>query len=218
MVQQFSQSEENKQLSSNFRVREFRCKCGKCQTILVDDALVTILQRVRDHFGVSVNVNSGYRCEVHNEKVGGSQTSHHMRGMAADIRVKGVTPAEVAKYAESIGVQRIGLYEAAEGEFVHIGSDGRKRFWVGHGGREVDTFQTIYLSLPVLTKGAKGGAVWGLQALLLGYGYDLGKKGLDGSFGAATDRAVQKFQHEHDLIVDGSVGKATWNELLGLSE
>ena len=105
MVQQLSQSEENKQLSSNFRVREFRCKCGKCQTILVDDALVTILQRVRDHFGVSVNVNSGYRCEVHNEKVGGSQTSHHMRGMAADIRVKGVTPAEVAKYAESIGVQ-----------------------------------------------------------------------------------------------------------------
>ena len=221
MVHEYSKRDANQKLSGNFGIGEFACKCGRCERILIDDELVAWLQKIRDHFGVSVNINSGYRCASHSSAVGGSETSHHMRGMAADIRVKGVDPRAVARYAESIGVQRIGLYEGeSEGDFVHIGSDVRKRFWLGHGGTNVETFGTadnlIQLQLPVLKKGAKGGAVWGLQAILLGYGYDLGKKGLDGSFGAATESAVKKFQHEHDLVVDGSAGPVTWSELLGI--
>ena len=38
-------------LSENFRLDEFKCKCGKCDPILVDEALVTWLQKLRDHFG-----------------------------------------------------------------------------------------------------------------------------------------------------------------------
>ena len=127
------------QLSKNFKLDEFKCKCGKCDPILVDDALVTWLQKIRDHFGKSVNINSGYRCQAHNAspKVGGSKSSHHVKGKAADIRVEGVLPEEVAKYAESIGIQRIGLYD----NFVHIGSDSKKKFWLGHEGLEVDTFE-----------------------------------------------------------------------------
>ena len=214
----------NLQLSKNFKLSEFDCKCKReeCDIVLLDDALVDILQKIRDHFGASVTVNSGHRCEKHNKAVGGSTSSHHMRGMAADIRVKGVKPIEVAKYAESIGVQRIGLYEsAAEGEFVHIGSDTRKKFWRDHAGTPVDTFggkpeKTIALELPVLKRGAKGDTVFALQALLIGYGYDLGEKGLDGSFGGATEKAVKKYQFEHDLEDDGSVGPATWASLMNL--
>lgn len=72
--------------------------------------------------------------------------------------------------------------------------------------------------LPVLKRGMKGGAVFALQALLIGYGYDLGPKGLDGSFGAATEAALKKYQHEHDLEDDGSCGRATWTSLLGLED
>lgn len=226
MIKEYSKKTDGGvQLSKNFKVREFDCKCknADCDEVLIDTRLVEILQQIRDHFGVSVHVNSGYRCESHNAAVGGSKTSHHMRGMAADIRVKGVAPAEVAKYAESIGVKRIGLYEGdAEGNFVHIGSDERKRFWLGHAGTNVDTFgsapvkPTKYLDfqLPVLKRGMKGGAVFSMQALLIGYGYDLGEKGLDGSFGAATEAALRKYQHEHDLGPDGSCGRKTWSSLL----
>lgn len=218
MVNTYDRAKGSERLSENFRVREFACKCGRCEKILIDDALVQWLQKLRDHFGVSVNVNSGYRCSTHNAAVGGASTSHHMRGQAADIRVKGVAPKEVAAYAESIGIQRIGLYEgAAEGEFVHIGSDARKRFWLGHAGVEVDSFVAVEMDLPILQKGKKGGAVWGLQSLLLGYGYDLGKKGLDGSFGCATEKALRLFQHEHDLTVTAVTDGDTWHELLGLS-
>ena len=169
MVKKYKRKEKL-QLSENFRLDEFKCKCGKCDPILVDDQLIIYLQKIRDHFGKRVNVNSGYRCEKHNAdpKVGGSPSSHHVKGMAADIRVEGITPEEVARYAESIGIQRIGLYDT----FVHIGSDSKKRFWLGHRGEAVGTFEkTVTLKLPVLKKGSRGDSVMALQTLLEGYGY-----------------------------------------------
>ena len=211
MVKKYKRSEKV-QLSENFRLDEFKCKCGKCDPILVDEALVSWLQKIRDHFGKSVNINSGYRCEKHNAsaKVGGSPSSHHVKGMAADIRVEGVTPQEVAKYAESIGIQRIGLYD----NFVHIGSGTTKKFWMGHEGTKVDTFQkTVTLQLPVLKKGSRGDSVMALQALLEVYGYE--ERGGWGSFDSKTERALMEYQRDCELSADGSCGKATWTSLLG---
>ena len=211
MVKKYKRSDKL-QLSKNFRLDEFKCKCGKCDPILVDDALITWLQKIRDHFGKSVNVNSGYRCEAHNAspKVGGSPTSHHVKGKAADIRVEGITPEEVAKYAESIGIRRIGLYDT----FVHIGSDTKKRFWLGHEGKEVDRFsKTVQLNLPVLKKGSSGDSVMAMQAMLEVYGY--ADRGGWGHFDAVTERALKEYQRDCELTVDGSCGKATWTSLLG---
>jgi len=120
-------------LSENFRVREFSCKgSGCCSTTLVDDKLVDYLQQIRDHFGKPVTVTSGHRCAKHNKSVGGVTASRHMKGQAADIVVAGVKPAEVAKYAESIGVKGIGLYESAKsGYFTHIDTRTKKAFWYG---------------------------------------------------------------------------------------
>lgn len=219
MVKRFRMENGDLKLSEHFKIREFRCKCGKCNELLLDETLVDWLQRIRNHFGVSVHINSGYRCQTHNKAVGGSSTSHHMRGMAADIRVKGVSPKTVAQYAETIGILRIGLYEGVqEGEFVHIGSDTRKRFWLGHAGISVDTFadkqeNTFALTLPVLKRGRKGEEVKALQAHLVGYGYDLA---VDGSFGSATEAAVKAYQKEQGLTVDGSVGPQTRKQMLGL--
>ena len=77
------------------------------------------------------------------------------------------------------------------------------------------------VKISTLKKGAKGNQVKALQALLIGYGYKMtdsnGKTyGVDGSFGGATDKAVRKYQKDHGLSVDGSVGPATWNSLLGV--
>lgn len=81
---------------------------------------------------------------------------------------------------------------------------------------EAKAAQTCTVKLPILKKGAKGEQVKALQALLIGYGYDCGPEGVDGSFGSSTDKAVRKYQKDHGLEVDGSVGPATWKSLLGV--
>jgi len=55
-----------------------------------------VLQPVRDHYGVGVKVNSGYRSPDVNSKVGGSRTSDHCRGQASDIEIPGVPNADLA--------------------------------------------------------------------------------------------------------------------------
>lgn len=44
-----------------------------------------VLDPLREWFGKPITVNSGYRCEALNKAVGGSKTSDHMTGRAADI-------------------------------------------------------------------------------------------------------------------------------------
>lgn len=46
-----------------------------------------ILDPLREKYGKPIKVNSGYRCPALNKAVGGSKTSHHMTGLAADITV-----------------------------------------------------------------------------------------------------------------------------------
>jgi len=57
-----------------------------------------VLQPIRDHFGKGVKVNSGFRDPEVNAKVGGSKTSDHCKGMAADIEIPGIANAELAKW------------------------------------------------------------------------------------------------------------------------
>jgi hypothetical protein len=57
-----------------------------------------VLQPVREHFGKSVTVNSAYRSPESNAAVGGSKTSDHCKGMAADIEIAGVANAGLAQW------------------------------------------------------------------------------------------------------------------------
>lgn len=57
-----------------------------------------VLQPVRDHYGRGVKVNSGFRHPEVNAKVGGSKTSDHCKGQAADIEIPGVPNAELAQW------------------------------------------------------------------------------------------------------------------------
>ena len=59
-----------------------------------------VLQPVRDHFGKGVKVNSGFRHPEVNAKVGGSKTSDHCKGQAADIEIPGIANHELALWIQ----------------------------------------------------------------------------------------------------------------------
>ena len=83
-----------KQLAPGFTVREFRCRDGT-DTVMIDEGLVVLLQCIREHFGKPVTITSGYRTASHNAKVGGSKSSQHLLGRAADIQVQDTDPLAV---------------------------------------------------------------------------------------------------------------------------
>lgn len=61
-----------------------------------------------------------------------------------------------------------------------------------------------------LKKGCKGEYVKKLQQMLCSLGYTVA---CDGIFGDKTLAVVKKFQCDNGLVVDGIVGKNTWNKL-----
>lgn len=117
----------NTRLSSNFKVKEFACQDGT-DPIFIDSELVEILQKIRTHFKKPVTITSAYRTPTHNKNVGGTTYSQHLYGKAADIKVQGIAPKDVAKYAETLlGEGGIGIYNT----FTHIDVRSTKSRWQG---------------------------------------------------------------------------------------
>ena len=81
--------DSTRQLSPSFKVREFGCKGS--DVVLLDEELVVLLQCIREHFGKPVHITSGYRTAAHNAAVGGSKSSQHLLGRAADFYVEAWT-------------------------------------------------------------------------------------------------------------------------------
>ena len=59
--------------------------------------LALFLEDVRTLLDKPIKINSAYRAPKVNASVGGSKTSQHCGGCAADIRVTGMTPDEVVR-------------------------------------------------------------------------------------------------------------------------
>jgi hypothetical protein len=98
-------------LSKNFRAAEFACRhCGALPTGGMDMRLIDALQRIRDHYGVPVTINSGYRCPTHNANVGGARNSQHLLGTAADFVVRGISPAQVYRDLDPLWPGGLGRY------------------------------------------------------------------------------------------------------------
>ena len=66
---------------------------------------------------------------------------------------------------------------------------------------------------PTLKRGSKGAYVTLAQTELLNKGYNLGKCGIDGDYGPATEAAVKTFQRDNGLVQDGIIGAKTWEKL-----
>ena len=108
----------------NFSPRELACKgTGR---LLVDEVALDALQRLRDELGRPIIVVSAYRSPEHNRKVGGARNSYHVRGMAADIQVRGVSPEDVYTFCdEAFPKGGVGKYST----FTHIDCRGYKARW-----------------------------------------------------------------------------------------
>lgn len=118
----------NKKLSTNFRVKEFACSDGS-DPIFIASELVDLLQKIRTHFGKKVTITSAYRTPTRNKTIGGTTYSQHLYGMAADIKVSGVSPKKVAAYVEKLMPKSggIGIY----GTFTHVDVRRTRSRWNG---------------------------------------------------------------------------------------
>lgn len=121
-------------VSKHFRVREFASKDG-ADKVLIDDDLVTLLEKIREAAGGAVTINSGYRSPEHNAAVGGVSNSQHVKGTAADIVVEDTDPLTVGQIAEYILGNRggIGVYQT----FTHVDTRAKKSRWDQRSGHQV---------------------------------------------------------------------------------
>lgn len=121
-------------LSEHFSRHEFTCSGENCcgGSSPIDGRLVEALEEFRHKTGKPVHINSGFRCLVHNRKVGSDDLSQHPRGYAADVRkMDDFTIEEMATLAKTIGAfgnGGIGCYDT----FIHLDvrQDGPAR-WEG---------------------------------------------------------------------------------------
>ena len=116
---------------SGFPIRTFDCKCGGayCSSTKVSTKSLDLLRKLVRHFeaiGKRTTVTSAYRCPVHNRNVGGVSNSRHTVGDAIDVVVDGTSPSEIARVAEDLGFDGVGIYASG---FVHMDTRGYKSRW-----------------------------------------------------------------------------------------
>jgi uncharacterized protein YcbK (DUF882 family) len=121
-------------LTKNFNLSEFECKSGESMPNEVLENIITLatsLQALRDEVKASITITSGYRSVNHNKKIGGAIGSQHIKGTAADIKVAGYTPKQVAEIIESlidVGKMKeggLGIYAT----WIHYDVRGTKARW-----------------------------------------------------------------------------------------
>lgn len=77
-----------------------------------------ILEPLRERLG-PIQVTSGYRCIALNRAIGSKDTSHHVEGRAADIKVKGVTPLHVCEAIVALNLPYQQVI-AEHGQWTHV--------------------------------------------------------------------------------------------------
>lgn len=135
-TQPASKIQAKDKLTDNFSLKEFASHDGKPFTEEAKVNLSTLaknLQVLRNDVKKPVTIMSGYRSPQHNKNVGGASKSQHMMGMAADIKIPGMTPKQIYnKIEELIGKGQMqqggmGLYPT----FVHYDVREGKARWKG---------------------------------------------------------------------------------------
>ncbi len=115
--------------SRNFTLEELQCPC--CKTGELKPEMLTRLQAIRDFLGFPLMINSGFRCQKHNQEIGGKISSFHLTGEAIDIGTNHLNSTEkhhLMKAAIHFGFGGIGIYP----NFVHLDlRTGKSDLWVG---------------------------------------------------------------------------------------
>lgn len=115
-------------LSKNFSSKEFENSTDK--EFFLDPELINKLELVREEFGQSITVTSGYRSPAHNAKIGGSKSSQHCLGKAADIRPSASSKEALDKLYSICEKHFEAVGDGRNKGFVHIDTrTGKKRRW-----------------------------------------------------------------------------------------
>ena len=110
-----------------FSKDELRCKCG-CGKYNIDDDFLEKLDTARGHSNYWYYITSGCRCKSHNEKVGGVDTSLHLKGEAVDIWANTDHKRyNIIQGLINAGFTHIGI---SSGGFVHVDASSRKAVWL----------------------------------------------------------------------------------------
>jgi uncharacterized protein YcbK (DUF882 family) len=119
--------------ASSYRaLRHFmRCQRTGAETPL-DPRLIELLYRISQRTRQRIEIVSGFRAPMFSL----ATLSYHTRGMAADIRVPGMTPLMVRDLARSMGVKGIGYYPVSQ--FVHVDVREDKQEWTDYGQNRWD--------------------------------------------------------------------------------
>lgn len=114
-----------------FDTHEFACKDGSDSPwpTVVNPQLIDLCNRIREAYGKPLVVNSGYRSEAHNAKVGGAKGSLHVQGQAADLApLKKDIDWIPFLHRLALNINHnggVGLYD----NFVHVDIRGYKARW-----------------------------------------------------------------------------------------
>lgn len=103
-----------------FKFNEFDDPTEINSGLMMNPAFVQLIDQIRIKIGHPLNINSGFRTESHNIKVGGKPNSAHTKGLACDIQcVDSTTRFQLIKYAFDLGIKRIGIGDS----FIHLDGD-----------------------------------------------------------------------------------------------
>lgn len=106
------------------KLRHFmRCLRTGAETPL-DPRLVELLYRLSQRTRQRIQIVSGFRAPMFST----ADLSYHTRGMAADIRIPGMTPLMVRDLAEAMGVGGLGYYPTSQ--FVHVDVRTDRARWI----------------------------------------------------------------------------------------
>lgn len=89
-----------------------------------------VLQPVRDHFDKPVIISSGYRSPAVNKAVGGSSSSQHMSGEAADFIIPSIDNFTLAKWIQdNLNYDQLILefYTGGNSGWIHVGYSSRHK-------------------------------------------------------------------------------------------
>jgi uncharacterized protein YcbK (DUF882 family) len=112
--------------------RLMRCLRTGAETPM-DPRLIELLYRISQRTRQKIQMVSGFRAPMFSL----ATLSYHTRGMAADIRVPGMTPLMVRDLARSMGVKGIGYYPVSQ--FVHVDVRDDRMEWTDYGENRNDS-------------------------------------------------------------------------------
>lgn len=82
----------------------------------------TLLDPIREKWGKPIQITSGYRCPLLNSKLGGSKTSKHKEGLAADLDAgTNNDNRKLAQMIASMGIVFDQLIDEKGYQWVHVG-------------------------------------------------------------------------------------------------